>query len=793
MINDGRRTRFFEQHFYPFFYEKTGFSIENLYEVWIDSVKAASSRFLPQTQTPITVLWNRGFSNSMPKLSRDHLRIGWLTNDRDDFSRTDLVVMPYESSGKCFRIPWAKQSWDFSPDGGKVYYIKSRTPNEVGSLINDIFVRNLGNNRETRLIKNARAYDIAVAPDNSCLACIRYKDGAFSIVKYGIDGRDMVTIIEGKVGEPFWRLSFDPETGGRLATTRVVDGKARLCIIDIEKKTVTQISNADAQEETPFWAKNGRIYFSSDYDGISNIFSVASNGSDCLRHTSVSGGLFSPFVVDDSTFIGTDYRNRGFRIVRGALMQDISFTPTDTSLLSYKPLPKPKGRISIRSGSYEPRFLRRIWELQTSIGVNDPYGKMGDIGTAGLTSRLTDTLSFSIAAGLLGSRSDALKKRTEWVGMQVALQRRGKERDTKVNSAVTMAEAHIPIYSRFNSHSSFSSEIIEKYPRRSGEIANKELGGPLFQDNRQNLALAAREAATDTLKNQKVVPVIIPGMGLQSKDHTLSLEAKVQCYLFNVVVPGIANASCQVEWHIFRDVFADFSPQIQLYPTYLLSGQFFGSAAFPVSLLWMSSNYLNTDIAYNSRGQSYLKGTISPSYFPIGRTIAAGDGRDSTVFHAGSSTAARIQFGRGFPVMRYSSLVVGFSGSETWYSEPVADPTDSLKGASAIYTSLGLSAEYIFPIARQVNQGKIYADAFYGAFVYHTNFYTNSSSISLRSLGNAMAYRFYDSRHFFVEHCIGARLKLGVTKSFAFSQTNSFTLMWSIWAKRINVNFSAGL
>jgi hypothetical protein len=32
----------------------------------------------------------------------------------------------------------------------------------------------------------------------------------------------------------------------------VIEGKTRLCVIDIEKKTITPITGANAQEESPY-------------------------------------------------------------------------------------------------------------------------------------------------------------------------------------------------------------------------------------------------------------------------------------------------------------------------------------------------------------------------------------------------------------------------------------------------------------------------------------------------------------------------------------------------------------
>ena len=766
ILNDGRRTTVFAQHFYSYFYEHTGLSIERCYDEWIDSVKTACMRFFPQTQTPVTVVWDRGFLNSMPKLSRDHAKMGWLTNDGDDFSRTDLLIAPRSAPERFIRIPWAKQSWDFSPDGKKAYYIKSYTPNQSGSYVNDIFTRDLNKNRETRIVKNARAYDIAIAPDNSCMVWIRYRDGVFSILKSAVDGRNPTTVIEGTIGEPFWRLSFDPNDPSQLATTRVIDGKTRLCVIDMEMKTISSVTGADAQEESPFWANDGRIYYSADYDGISNIYSVNPDGSDCMRHTSTSGGLFFPFVLDDSTFLAAEYRNRGFRIVTGSMMRDSSFTPPDSAPFSFKPLPKAKGKVTIRSAPYKPRLLRRVWELQTALSVIDPYGKIGDIGTPGATSKFNDSLSYAVSAALVSNQSDALGKRTSWMGLQIAIEGRGKSRDTTINNNteafLCAPAAGIP---QQNSPHFFTQESRQEPQRGMLRARNMVLSDMQFDGNQQGRFFMGQSASSDSGDKRSVVPLIIPGIGWQSMEHTLSLGLNLQAELVNVIVPAVIAANGEAQWHILRDWYADFSPQLQFYPAYLKVGQLLGVTSLPLSLSWRRSGYINTDIAYNYRGQTLLQCTATPSFFPIGQDVLLPDGRDSTIYRGGSSTALEIQCSHGFPLRYYSSIVVAASVSETNYSERIGDPLDSLYGSSDLYTSAGLSTEFIFPLARQINRGIRYADALYGSLLYNVIFYSNRD-FSTHGMADALSFPSYNSRHYFVEHSIGAAITFGVTKSY---------------------------
>jgi hypothetical protein len=513
-----------------------------------------------------------------------------------------------------------------------------------------------------------------------------------------------------------------------------------------------------------------------------------------MRHTSTSGGLFFPFVFDDSTFLGTEYRNKGFRVVTGSMMRDSSFTPSDSSPLTFKTLPKPKakGKVTIRSAPYEPRLLRRYWEVQTALSVMDPYGKIGDIGTPGASSKFSDSISYAVSAAIVSNQSDALGKRTSWMGLQIGLQGRGKSRDTTLRNNEAYLCAPASGISRQTPLQFFFPQRRWESPLWSPGTRNMLLSNRRFDENGRGRFSMTRSASSDSVDKRTVVPLIIPGIGWQSMEHSLTLGLNLQAALVNMIVPSMIVANGEAQWQIFRDWYATFSPQLQFYPAYLLAGQLLGVTSFPVAVSWRSSGYLNTDLAYNYRGLMLVQCTVAPSFFPIGQDILLPDGRDSTIFRGGSSTAFEIQCSRGFPLRHYSSIVLAASASETEYSERIGDPLDSLKGSSDLYTSAGLSAQFIFPVARQINRGVRYADALYGSLFYSVIVYSNRDW-EAHGMARALSFPSYNSRDYFVEHSVGVAVTFGVTKAYAFSQTNTLSIKWNVWRKSLQVTLSAGL
>jgi hypothetical protein len=146
----------------------------------------------------------------------------------------------------------------------------------------------------------------------------------------------------------------------------------------------------------------------------------------------------------------------------------------------------------------------------------------------------------------------------------------------------------------------------------------------------------------------------------------------------------------------------------------------------------------------------------------------------------------------GFPFTRYSALILGASGFHTAYSDSVNDPKDTLRGMSMNYTSANLEAAFAFPLARQINKGKRYADALYGKLIYDISLYANRD-LSASALGNALkrsSHNPADSGHVIVSQYIGAGINMGFIKSYTFPQALSLQVLWNVWAKGINLNAS---
>ena len=83
-------------------------------------------------------------------------------------------------------------------------------------------------------------------------------------------------------------------------TTGGLQGAVNLFIIDVATGGIRQLTRGKWVDETPSWGSDGRVYFTSDRDGVLNVFSTDSLGEG-RRETSAWSGAFDAVPLPDSS------------------------------------------------------------------------------------------------------------------------------------------------------------------------------------------------------------------------------------------------------------------------------------------------------------------------------------------------------------------------------------------------------------------------------------------------------------------------------------------------------------
>ncbi len=131
----------------------------------------------------------------------------------------------------------------------------------------------------------------------------------------GVSDLYRIRLPEGKLepltADHYQDLDPSPSPDGRrvvFASDRTADGIrgfANLFVLDLRTSAITQLTSGPWRDESPIWSADGRIVFSSDRDGVLNVFSVDTLGSG-RRETSAWTGAFDavPLPGDGGLVVG---------------------------------------------------------------------------------------------------------------------------------------------------------------------------------------------------------------------------------------------------------------------------------------------------------------------------------------------------------------------------------------------------------------------------------------------------------------------------------------------------------
>ena len=777
-----------------FFAERAGKSLPQLYQAWTDSLRQVYSSKIPANPTPTKLLWGKGTANLSPEVSPDGNYLAWFTDHKDDAGRTDLIIAKHGSFKPLTRIQYAHTANSFSPQSDKVYFLKSRSPNKQGSFFNDIYCYDLKTGKEQRLTRNARVYDLAALPGAKGIACVRFRDGAFGLELYDLASNTFSTLVPGTAGEPCMHLATNPQNPDELYFSKIVNGISGIYKLTLSTKDVASITSGVAQEETPYYGKDGRIYFSADYDGIFNIYSVAADGTDLKRHTRCTGGLFSPSVGSDGTLFCSRYSASGFSIVE-ITPESVPYQVPESYHCTFKPLPAPKGKVTIKSRPYEPQKLRSLWEMHL---FGDIY-----LNRSLFTKQYipdSDTSQYLIGAQLFRMSSDALQKKTKYFGIGIGLARVDFESDDDANGySLTNTLNYSPkneiipqgltdkrlLYDRVHGVTATPAERVRSTSRTELNKLNSVYKTGAMQQFDDS------EDEDEETASLPFIPIISPVLGWESRSGaaTTGLELSAQMVL---IFPQQISAITYAQWQVARDLQVGLAAQLYSQP-------FFGvplCGAIPLMLSWQRVGYINQDIHYNYADVSYLTFMAGPSILPaLQITHDQRYAENDTTVTMPTGLITGIDCMHSFSIAKYASLQVYTYDALVYNNKPVMDNGMVLDGVSRTYFSSQTGVRTVFPIVRTINRRCLwYWDALYGNIGYTFSMYTNGEFFdSLSSYSREIMTDKNHTPNAEVGHFISAGFEMGHYKTYLFFKRLSFDYSFEILRKINTFTITAGM
>ncbi|MBD3321622.1 MAG: hypothetical protein GF350_11060 [Chitinivibrionales bacterium] len=784
ICSEGRGLDFGGASFNRTFRRATGKSLRNVYDAWIDSLENVyQARDSRMTKDSGTILWNKGFFSTVPRVCAETGQHGFLTNHKSDRFRTDLVLFGSGAAEPAVRIPWAKTTWCFGRSGKKVFYVKSREPNENGSFFNEMYEYDIIHSRETRLTENGRVYDVALLDKDSRLLCVRFVNDAFSLAVFDCRSQSFSSCIDGEMGNPFAGVSVSPgDRSNRAVVGRVVNGNANLYLVDIAAGTLEPLCRTAAQEETPFWGTDNRIYYSADYDGVFNVYSIRPDGSDLRRHSSVRGGMFHPVHAGPDEVLCSEYRAGGFSIValRG---RGTPYELPEQTVCVFEPLPEPDGSVKLRARDYDAERLRPAWQANAFINLLDINGSLGDlIGNDGL-ERFTDSIQTVLGGGIGFYKSDALMKRNKQFGISLALMSatRFESQDSTAIDTATQFRNSLPGRKQSMIR---ASPALQRTTMFSDKFRTFGYTGSVLRSNR-GMQTDTTGQDTSTVEEWDWYPLVIPEIMVENRKPGPTIGFVFQSQVM-VYLPLLVYFNPYIQWHIARDWYIGISPEFQLLQLMALSAQ------FPFRLSWSTHQYINEDISYNYAGLSQAGAALVPMIIPVEKLTGTVDSTKSEIVHKGGFSVQAYGM-HAFPLGKYRSLLLRAELYPVWISEIVEDPFDKIAGASDFYISADMGTEFIFPLFQTINRGNRFcADALYGKVIYELSLHGNRQFFS-SSFPGALGKKDYDTTAVYAAHRIGIGASFGYVRSYTFFRQLVLRATWDIWRNRLAVTARIGM
>ncbi len=158
-----------------------------------------------------------------------------------------------------------------------------------------------------------RAREAAWSPDGSTVAFSRYGNGTHNLWTVKPDGSDLTQLTFFEDGTQVQGVSYTPD-GTKLLVSLFRDHAQDLWLVDASTGGLEQLCDTKADETDPVIGPDGRAWFSSDLDGVLNVYTLDLESGEVRKQTEMVGGAYGVFPTVGGHLFYTDVTGHGFRI-----------------------------------------------------------------------------------------------------------------------------------------------------------------------------------------------------------------------------------------------------------------------------------------------------------------------------------------------------------------------------------------------------------------------------------------------------------------------------------------------
>lgn len=158
-----------------------------------------------------------------------------------------------------------------------------------------------------------RGTEPSVSPDGKRVAYMEYADGTQNLVVINLDGTEKKYLTNFADGTWMQRADWSPD-GKRIVFSMFRNFQQDLYVVDADGGDLAPIMFDRWEDQDPYWADDGKIYFSSDPSGIFNIYAYDPEARRVEQVTNVIGGAHAPAVTPQGNLIYSAYTAHGWKV-----------------------------------------------------------------------------------------------------------------------------------------------------------------------------------------------------------------------------------------------------------------------------------------------------------------------------------------------------------------------------------------------------------------------------------------------------------------------------------------------
>lgn len=370
----------------------SGQKATNFFQTWRRGERTRQRTILAKIkakgETPLTLLTSRGYMCESPTWFPNSSVLAYTCATKNLHPQLRVYnIQTKRDTRVCTFINQRTQSTAaVSPDGTQLAYTEL-IPQNLYTNYNELYIFNIKTHNTTRLTEGGRAHAPSWSPDGHTLVYVAKKATGSNLHTIRDNG-DAITALTNRDDCVFSHPAWSPE-GNRIISSLTWKNKTYLCLYDFRSPdSLTLLTDGSSLDIDPSWSPDGKyIVFSSNRDGVFNLYALYLHAGSLNRITNLSGGAFSPTVSPDGSSIAfSNYSSTGYdlavmKIQDGCADKIIDYTPSHKRLPCQQTPLAQASRTPSRPYSAWQTFLPQSWYPLLYSDGNAAYIGFGSLGS----------------------------------------------------------------------------------------------------------------------------------------------------------------------------------------------------------------------------------------------------------------------------------------------------------------------------------------------------------------------------------------------------------------------------